>query len=243
MAECLKVGELARRSGLTVRTLHHWDEIGLLRPSRHTAAGHRLYEKKDVARLHRICSLRFLGFGLAEIARLLERPERHLAGLIRGRLADLEAQIELAQSLKSKLETFAQRLEAEQLLTLDEMMNQLELMKMYEKYYTPDQLTRLEERRRALGPEAIAAAEEEWPRLIADVQALRSAGVAPGDPKAQALAARWMALVEAFTGGDPGIAAAASKLYQEPGAQQKQGLDPEIFAYIREARAAAGRPS
>lgn len=241
MAESLKVGELARRSGITVRTLHHWDEIGLLRPSRHTAAGHRLYEKQDVARLHRIRSLRFLGFGLAEIARLLERPERHLAGLIRGRLCDLEAQIELAQSLKSKLEIFAQRLEAEQLLTLDEMMKQLELMKMYEKYYTPDQLNRLEERRRSLGPQAMAAAEAEWPRLIVEVQALRNAGVAPGDPRAQALAVRWMALVEAFTGGDPGIAASLGNLYQDPGAQRQQGLDPTIFAFIREAQAAAGR--
>lgn len=243
MAEFLKVGELARRSGLTVRTLHHWDEIGLLRPSRHTAAGHRLYEKKDVARLHRIRSLRFLGFGLEEIARLLERPERHLAVLVRSRLNHLEAQIELAQSLKSKLEIFAQRLEAEQQLTLDEMMNQLELMKMYEKHYTPEQLERLEQRRRALGPEAMAAAEKEWPQLIEAVQALRRAGVAPSDPQAQALAARWMALVEAFTGGDPGIAAAAGKLYQDPEAQKQQGLDPEIFAFIREAQAAAGRPS
>ena len=49
--EALKVGELARRTGLTVRTLHHYDEIGLLRPSLHTEAGYRLYTARDVARL------------------------------------------------------------------------------------------------------------------------------------------------------------------------------------------------
>ena len=49
--EALKVGELARRTRLTIRTLHHYDEIGLLRPSLHTESGHRLYTAGDVARL------------------------------------------------------------------------------------------------------------------------------------------------------------------------------------------------
>ena len=56
--EALKVGELARRTGLTVRTLHHYDEIGLLRPSLHTDSGHRLYTGRDVARLQQVLSLR-----------------------------------------------------------------------------------------------------------------------------------------------------------------------------------------
>jgi DNA-binding transcriptional MerR regulator len=49
--EALKVGELAQRTGLTVRTLHHYDAIGLLRPSLHTEAGYRLYTAGDIARL------------------------------------------------------------------------------------------------------------------------------------------------------------------------------------------------
>jgi DNA-binding transcriptional MerR regulator len=60
--EALKVGELARRTGLTVRTLHHYDEIGLLNPSLHTEAGYRLYTAGDVARLQQVLSLRQLGF-------------------------------------------------------------------------------------------------------------------------------------------------------------------------------------
>ena len=52
--EALKVGELAKRTGLTVRTLHHYDEIGLLKPSLHTESGHRLYTARDVARLQQV---------------------------------------------------------------------------------------------------------------------------------------------------------------------------------------------
>ncbi|MEP7384533.1 MAG: MerR family transcriptional regulator, partial [Gemmatimonadota bacterium] len=66
-----KVGELARRTGLTVRALHHYDAIGLLIPSGRTPSGHRLYERDDVERLQQIQSLRLMGFPLDEVKRLL----------------------------------------------------------------------------------------------------------------------------------------------------------------------------
>jgi DNA-binding transcriptional MerR regulator len=72
--EALKVGELARRTGLTIRTLHHYDEIGLLQPTLHTESGHRLYTAGDVARLQQVLSLRQLGFSLEEIRDCLDRP-------------------------------------------------------------------------------------------------------------------------------------------------------------------------
>ena len=67
----LGVGPLARLAGVTVRTLHHYDEIGLLRPSGRTVAGYRRYTEADVARLQRILFYRELGFGLDEIAAAL----------------------------------------------------------------------------------------------------------------------------------------------------------------------------
>lgn len=54
----LKIGELAKRTGLTVRTLHHYDAIDLLSPSARTDAGYRLYNQNDVARLHQIQAMR-----------------------------------------------------------------------------------------------------------------------------------------------------------------------------------------
>jgi DNA-binding transcriptional MerR regulator len=62
-----KGGELAKRTGLSVRTLHYYEEIGLLSPAQRTEAGHRLYAAGDVVRLQQIKSLRQLGFGLKEI--------------------------------------------------------------------------------------------------------------------------------------------------------------------------------
>ena len=85
----LKVGELAKRTGLTVRALHHYDEIGLLRPSLHTGSGHRLYTAADIARLQQVLSLRQLGFALEEIRECLDRPgfsPREVIGLHVARL-------------------------------------------------------------------------------------------------------------------------------------------------------------
>ncbi|MBV8247971.1 MAG: MerR family transcriptional regulator, partial [Comamonas sp.] len=66
----LKVGELARQTGLTVRSLHHYDQIGLVTPSARSEAGYRLYAPADVQRLQSVQALRDLGFGLARIAEM-----------------------------------------------------------------------------------------------------------------------------------------------------------------------------
>src|SRR3954454_12487859 len=108
--EALQVGELARRTGLTVRTLHHYDAIGLVRPSRHTAAGYRVYTAADVARLQQVLSLRQLGFSLEEIRECLDRPgfsPREVVGL---HLARLREQIEGRRRLCERLEAVAAHL-------------------------------------------------------------------------------------------------------------------------------------
>ncbi|GAB2486724.1 MerR family transcriptional regulator [Nocardiopsis aegyptia] len=68
------VGEVARMSGQTVRTLHHYDQIGLLVPAGRTASGYRRYSDEDVERLRQILTYRELGFGLDRIAEILDDP-------------------------------------------------------------------------------------------------------------------------------------------------------------------------
>ena len=71
----MKVGELARKTGVSVRTLHYYNEIGLLSPSLRTEAGHRLYAAGDIVRLQQVRSLRQPGFSLEEIRGRLEHPD------------------------------------------------------------------------------------------------------------------------------------------------------------------------
>src|SRR5262245_22466043 len=126
--EALKVGELARRTGLTVRTLHHYDEIGLLKPSLHTEAGHRLYTAGDVARLQQVVSLRQLGFSLEEIRDCLDRPEFSPVEVICLHVARLREQIELQRALCERLEALAAHFDAAGEVSAEEFLQTIEGM-------------------------------------------------------------------------------------------------------------------
>jgi MerR family transcriptional regulator, thiopeptide resistance regulator len=70
----LKVGELAKQSRISVRTLHHYDKIGLVIPSLRNEAGHRLYADADITRLQSVILLRSLAFSLEDIRKFLNNP-------------------------------------------------------------------------------------------------------------------------------------------------------------------------
>ena len=99
-----KVGELAKRTGLSVRTLHHYDEIGLLSPSGRTETGHRLYSNEDVLRLQQIRSLKALGFSLEEVRACLEGASFSAERVIELHVFGLKEQIRLQQELLRRLE-------------------------------------------------------------------------------------------------------------------------------------------
>src|SRR5437588_7172410 len=94
-----QVGELARQTGLSVRTLHYYEEVGVLAPSGRTEAGYRLYSEADVARLQQIRSLRQLGFSLEEVRDCLGRPDFAPQRVLQLHLARLREQVELQQRL------------------------------------------------------------------------------------------------------------------------------------------------
>jgi MerR family transcriptional regulator, thiopeptide resistance regulator len=105
-----KVGALARATGLTVRALHYYDEIGLLSPSRRSSAGHRLYGASDVARLYRISLLRRLGFPLEQITSVLEDPEWQLPAAVDRHLNHTQDRAAIAARLCTRLAAMAAEL-------------------------------------------------------------------------------------------------------------------------------------
>lgn len=243
--EALQVGELARRTGLTVRTLHHYDEIGLLKPSQHSAAGYRLYTAADVARLQQVLSLRQLGFSLEEVRHCLDRPDFTPVEVIGLHVVRLREQIELQRKLCERLEKLADHFRTAGEVSADEFIFTIEVMTMIEKYYTPQQLKYLEERRNAGGAEMEEATQkgpQMWADLFADVEAAMDAHVPPEDATAQDLAKRWLALVTLVTGGDPGIYNSMRSMYENE--DNVMGTDTKALRpkmeYILKAAAAAG---
>jgi DNA-binding transcriptional MerR regulator len=88
------VGQVAERSGVTVRTLHHYDEIGLLRPGRRSASGYRLYTEDDLVRLQHVVVYRRLGFPLEEVAVLLDDPAADVAAHLRRQRAAVTSRLD-----------------------------------------------------------------------------------------------------------------------------------------------------
>jgi MerR family transcriptional regulator, thiopeptide resistance regulator len=231
----LKIGELASRSGVSIRTLHHYDEIGLLSPSHRTESGHRVYGREEVVRLQQILSLRQMGFALDQIRDLVDRRGMEPRRVLELHIERLRETVAEQQQLIARLEHLAAHCEA---AGVDEYLETMEMMTMFEKYYSKEQLETLARRRDMLGEETMREVQEEWPRLIASVRAEMEKGTDPKDPKMQALAKRWMELVEMFTGGDPGIAQSLRNVYRgEPQFAAQQGLDGGISEYVQKALA------
>jgi DNA-binding transcriptional MerR regulator len=237
-AEHYRIGELARLAGVTVRALHHWDELGLLVPSERTQGGHRLYSPGDVERLYRLLALRGIGLPLDEIGPLLDDPADGVAATVRRHLDRVEQQLGSLGALRTRLSRLLAALDGGEEST-QRFLDAMEAMSMFEKYYTPEQLAQLEQRRQDLGEDAIEAVETEWKELYAQVRAHREAGTDPAEPAVQRLVTRSGELIRMFTGGDPGIAASLRRMYETEGPQRaSRGMAaPEDLEYLERARA------
>lgn len=125
-----RVGELAAAAGLTVRTLHHYDDIGLLKPSGRSEGGHRLYVAADVQRLYRVCLLRRLGLSLTEIGHALDDPAWSLRGAMARHLDQLDERIAASGRLRSHLSRLLATVGDRDVPLTDDLLNLMEEMTM-----------------------------------------------------------------------------------------------------------------
>jgi MerR family transcriptional regulator, thiopeptide resistance regulator len=223
----LKVGELAKRSGLTVRTLHHYDAIGLLTPSARADNGYRLYDRDDVARLHRIQALRGFGLSLAGIGAYLSQPGVPPAELIARQIAMLDARIDEAARLRERLEGLHAMLIAGRQPALSDWLSTLEMMNMFDRYFSQEELERLPMFRQT------QTQSPEWTELVAQVRALHDAGVPPADSRVRVLADRWMSLLARDTNNDARLFARLNAMHEnEPAMQQSIGISTALRDYV-----------
>ncbi len=233
------VREFARRSGVTIRTLHHYDHLGILRPSVLSEAGYRLYSEEDFARLQQIVTLKFIGFSLKQIRELLEGELYDLESMLRFQRTVMEEKRKTLDTAIRALDT-AERIAAtgrmpgwelfKHIVEVITMENNAEWLK---KYYTEEQLADIATRDT---PEIRGKGEQEWAILIREVE--ESLNEEPTGEKGRELASRWQALIDAFTGGSPEIRESLNKLYADkenwPATFRKPYSD-EVEAWIGKA--------
>jgi MerR family transcriptional regulator, thiopeptide resistance regulator len=242
-----RVSDFAEKAGVTVRTLHHYDRLGLLKPSGRTEAGYRLYSERDFARLQQIVTLKFIGLPLRQIKDLLDRSDLDLKsalGMQRRLLLEKRMQVETAIQAIEEAERSLKPGAAPDLAALKkiiEVMERQNNMEWTKKYYSEEAQAKITERANIWTPELQAKVEQDWKNLIGDVETAIADKTDPASPKAKALAQRWSELVRGFTGGDAGIQQGVNKLYADQGNWPSSFTKPfsdEVWEYIKKAMAA-----
>jgi DNA-binding transcriptional MerR regulator len=189
------VGRVAALSGVTIRTLHHYDEVGLLSPGGRSAVGYRIYEDRDLERLQRILFYRELGFTLDEISTIVDDPRSDALGHLRRQRGLLNERIE---RLSAMVDAIDYEMEAR---TMDIPLTPEERLEVFGEFRPEDYAEEAEQRwgQTAAYKESqrrvASYKREDWQRLKAEEKEIRArlaaaleSGLAPDSKEAMAAA-------------------------------------------------------
>lgn len=238
MSRFYQVHEFAELAGVTVKTLHHYDRLGLLKAGR-TDAGYRLYTEADLERLEQVRALKLLGLSLKQIKAVLHRAALELPDALRLQRRVLEEKRQLLARAINAINEAERALvpgktaDAAILRRIFEVMGVQESIDVMKRYYSEEAWVK-GRRHYEQWP------SQEWNELYHDVEAVF--GEDPAGEMAQSLAARWMRLMESETGGDAELrwgmmAAWNDRQYWPPALQQRiSGFDLDnIWEFIGKA--------
>jgi DNA-binding transcriptional MerR regulator len=234
LSKTYQIQKFAELTGVTVKALHHYDRLGLLKPQR-AYSGYRLYVERDLERLEQIVALKFLGFPLQQIKTVLDRPALKLPeALHMQRQALQEKQKLMARAMKA-LAAAEKALDSGKTATpailkrLIEVINMQSDVEAMKKYYSEEAWSKV-------GPRYEGEFSQEWIDFNRDVEAALDED--PASEKAQELAARWLAL----TSSDPEVWEGAAKAWADrknwPAAMQQCNAEfhwEKIIPFLQQA--------
>ena len=193
----MTVGEVSTLLGVSVRALHHWDETGLVHPSRRSAAGYRLYCEADIMRIQQVLVYRQTGMNLADIKMVLDEPETDAMTHLRRQRELVQGQISHLQQMLSSIDM---------VMDIQQSGARISVAEMAEIWGTDWDPVYIEEAHAQWGDTEDWAesyrrkarmSRADWERAHEETVALETAlaeamrsGVKPGSPEANALA-RW----------------------------------------------------
>lgn len=217
-----RIGDLARATGLTARTLRHYESVGLLPAPSRTQGKQRLYDAQDVARLYRVCALRDLGLGLTEIRHLLIEGSCDFDEVLRAHLARVDDELRRLQELRALLAQASARAKD---VPMEDLLATIEAMSRVARHGA----ARRERSARATDAEA------PWRDLGARLRQCLRAGEPPSARRPAELAREARRLLQAFAGDDPSVLGALAHLRKvvEPG--DLAGWDAALLRYLDDA--------
>ncbi|MEU8892685.1 MerR family transcriptional regulator [Streptomyces sp. NPDC048442] len=242
-SESLTVGRTAALVGVSVKTLHHWDAIGLVLPSGRTPAGYRVYSGEDVARLHRVLVYRELGLPLTEIGRILDDPATPVRHHLRRQRSELLDRISRLQEMVGAVDSMLEASRTGMRLTIQEQAE------LFGDDWQPGWVEEAEERWgdtaqwAQYAERAAGMTPQDWQRVAASTEALEAdlaaagrAGVAPGSDPANALAERHRAQLSTYFDCTHSMHVCIGRRFvDEPGySDHYDGLAPGLTGWLRD---------
>jgi len=242
------VREFAKLTRVTVRTLHYYDQIGLLRPSFERPNGYRVYADADLLRLQQIVTLKFMGFSLTEIRRLLDGKGYEAVKSLKVQAEAVRDEIVRLRQASRAIDQVLARLEKDGRIHKQKLIKIMEVIQMgedvkkgwHEKYFSEADLKKFQEIGTKYTPEQMLAYQDRWTALIAEVKA--NLGLDPASDKAQDLGRRWKELLNEAYGGYPELKAKIGQAYTEGAIPKDQNMiAPEVWDFIKKVHG-AGKP-
>lgn len=234
--EEMKVGELAKAANVSVRTLHHYDDIGLLKPSSRTDSGHREYTETDIYRLHKIISLSQIGLSLNEISMTMEKTEEELQKLLDRQLEKVDSEMESLKQKKWMVETVKETSLLPQYSGYEMVLGMIREITIQCKHFAPEDRVFLEKKGKQVGLQRIKEMHERMDQLIKKAQICLEKGVSSSDPAVIFIANEWKTLGEEVFSEDLGLKKRMQDVVREsPEVANYRGLSSELLAYLKEA--------
>lgn len=226
------MGEVARRSGLSVRTLHHYDAIGLVQPSGRNESGYRLYNAQDIERLHSVLSLKKLGLSLEAIRVVLTQQGIDPLKLIQDQINIADRTLEQAQALKNSLiflqDTLLNNTDTQPQDTTHALLESVRLLTTYQKFLPIANLRKLLRKWHQARPR--------WEPLAKALAQCQRADTAVETPEVQRLTQQWMNVAMTVFGGELTRILQWAQMHRSaPDTAIHAGLDPRLLAYLEQA--------
>jgi len=239
------VREFAKLTRVTVRTLHYYDQLGLLEPSFERPNGYRVYTDADLLKLQQIVTLKFMGFSLDEIKRLLASKGYEAARALKVQSAAVKDEIARLREASRAIDQVLARLEKDGRVPRQKLIKIMEVIQMgedvkkgwHEKFFSEADLKKFEEIGKNYTPESMAAYQNRWAALIDEVKA--KIGLDPASAEAQDLGKRWDGLYNEAYGGHPELKPKIAQAY-DSGAIPKEHnmIPPKVWDFIKKVHAA-----
>src|SRR5512136_1041357 len=191
------IREFAKLTRVTVRTLHYYDQIGLLKPSFERPNGYRVYTDADLLKLQQIVTLKFMGFSLEEIRRLLDSKGYEAVKALKVQAEAVRDEITRLREASRAIGQVLLRLEKDGRIHKQKLIRIMEVIQMgedvkkawHEKFFSGSDLKKFEEIGKKYTPDMMKDYQDRWAALIEEVK--KNIGLDPASAEAQELGKRW----------------------------------------------------